>query len=312
MSTALQNVQDDIFSCEPRFNAINVYKLNFKKEANFALQLLGKNEKLLETASMNPASLENAIANLAAIGISLNPATKEAYLVPRDGEVCLDISAIGMIKLATDSGSIRWGQAKLAHKNDKYKNNGVGKEPTHEYEPFGDRGPVIGVYVVVKTSDNDFLSGEMTIQDCQAIRDRSTAWKAFKNGKIKSTPWSTDEGEMMKKTVIKREQKYWPKSERLSKAVEVLNQHEGIDFKNDKQLPHMNEATDKETPLDKKHSQIRADLAVINRQEKNILDAVSKQSGGQIFEKVEDFDDAQAEAALYIIAGVKKQMAGNK
>jgi hypothetical protein len=35
---------------------------------------------------------------------------------------------------------------------------------------------------------------------------------------------------MMKKTVIKRASKLWPKSERLDTAVQVLNEHEGIDF----------------------------------------------------------------------------------
>ncbi|MDO1851433.1 hypothetical protein Q2367_25255, partial [Escherichia coli] len=39
---------------------------------------------------------------------------------------------------------------------------------------------------------------------------------------------------MMKKTVIKRASKLWPKSERLDTAVQVLNEHEGIDFSNDK------------------------------------------------------------------------------
>ncbi|MEB5392784.1 DNA recombinase, partial [Pseudomonas aeruginosa] len=95
----LTTIQNEIFLCENRFNAVNAFKLNFKREASFALQLLGNNSFLLGVATENPASLENAISNLAAIGISLNPATKEAYLVPRSRAVCLDISAIGLIKL---------------------------------------------------------------------------------------------------------------------------------------------------------------------------------------------------------------------
>lgn len=234
MSTQLTLVQNEIFQCEQRFNAVNAFKLNFKREASFALQLLGNNSFLLSVASENPSSLENAISNLAAIGISLNPATKEAYLVPRNRSVCLDISAIGLIKLATDSGSIEWAQAKLFHKNDKFTDNGVGKEPTHIFEAFGDRGPVLGVYAVAKTKSGDFLTETMSIKECHDIRDRSEAWKSFKAGKAKSCPWATDEGEMMKKTVIKKASKYWPKSERLDTAVQVLNEHEGIDFSNSK------------------------------------------------------------------------------
>lgn len=232
--SALTVVQDDIFECEQRFNAVNAFKLNFKREASFALQLLGNNSFLLGIASENQASLQNAIANLAAIGISLNPATKEAYLVPRNRAVCLDISAIGLIKLATDSGSISWAQAKLVYKNDTFIDNGSGLAPTHKFEAFGVRGDLIGVYAVAKTSTGDFLTDTMSIKECHDIRDRSEAWKSFKAGKTKSCPWSTDEGEMMKKTVIKRASKLWPKSERLDTAVQVLNEHEGIDFSNSK------------------------------------------------------------------------------
>jgi recombination protein RecT len=37
---------------------------------------------------------------VAAIGITLNPASKLAYLVPRDGMVCLDISYMGLLHRA--------------------------------------------------------------------------------------------------------------------------------------------------------------------------------------------------------------------
>lgn len=234
MSTALTTIESKVLALESDFNQVNAYKLNFKKEAGFALQLLKASDFLRSTAQGNPDSLQNAITNIAAIGISLNPATKEAYLVPRNRSICLDISAIGLIKLATDSGSIKWAQAEIVKKNDKFKFLGVGKEPFHEVEYFSDRGETVGVYVVAKTSDGDFLTTVMSVKECHDIRDRSEAWKAFVTGKTKSCPWATDEGEMMKKTVIKRASKLWPKSERLDTAVHVLNEHEGIDFNSER------------------------------------------------------------------------------
>jgi recombinational DNA repair protein RecT len=69
----------------------------------------------------------------------------------------------------------------------------------------------------------------MSIDECYAIRDRS---EAFKKG---SGPWKTDEGEMIKKTILKREYKTWPKtdkSHRMDNAVEIINEHEGVDFSN--------------------------------------------------------------------------------
>ncbi len=272
MSNQLTVIENDIFECEGRFNAVNAFKLNFKREASFALQLLGSNSFLLGIASENPASLENAISNLAAIGISLNPATKEAYLVPRSRAVCLDISAIGLIKLATDSGSISWAQAKIVHQKDTFEDNGPGQAPTHKFEAFSERGPIVGVYAVAKTSTGDYLTDSMSIKECHDIRDRSEAWKSFKAGKTKSCPWSTDEGEMMKKTVIKRASKLWPKSERLDTAVQVLNEHEGIDFKNEK-APHV----DKDSflapaPEEKDLSEMGLKLAAAKRSEGELVE----------------------------------------
>ena len=86
---------------EPLFvGALTDQSLTWAKECQFAIQLFQRNQKLAETAISNPTSAQNAIINVAAVGISLNPASKLAYLVPRDGMVCLDIS-----RLASSSGA---------------------------------------------------------------------------------------------------------------------------------------------------------------------------------------------------------------
>ena len=67
----------------------------------------------------------------------------------------------------------------------------------------------------------------MTLTDIYEIRNRSASWKAFVKDK-KSTPWKTDEGEMIKKTVIKQAYKYWPKtSPQLENAIHYLNTDAG-------------------------------------------------------------------------------------
>ena len=197
--------------------------INFDREAEFALQALYGNKFAMEIAMKNRQSVINAVVNIAAIGISLNPAKKQAYLVPRDGKICLDISYMGLMDLAIDSGSIRWGQAELVYETDTFALNGVDQQPTHQRNPFAkDRGEVVGVYVVVKTADGDFLTDAMSVEEINAIRDRSSAWKAYIT-KQKSCPWLTDWGEMAKKTVVKRAYKYWPKTERLDTAIHHLN-----------------------------------------------------------------------------------------
>lgn len=204
--------------------------LNFEREAGFAVQILSANDYSLSLATKNRQSVIDAVTNIAAIGISLNPAKKQAYLVPRDGRICLDISYMGLLDLAISSGSLKWGQSALVHEHDGFALNGFDNPPTHNFNPFGkDRGDVVGVYVVVKTADGDFLTTCMSIDEVNAIRDRSESWKKGQKG-----PWKTDPGEMAKKTVIKRASKLWPKTDRLEQALHHLNTDggEGLGFAN--------------------------------------------------------------------------------
>lgn len=213
------------------FTSVSVdQKITWQKELNFATQLLSKNKSLDDVAWKNTQSLKNAIINVSAIGISLNPALKHAYLVPRQGAVCLDISYMGLLHLACMSGSIMWGQAKIVRKSDTYISQGIDKAPKHEFDAFGDRGAIVGVYCTVKTCDGDYLTEEMTLDAVYDIRNRSMAYK--KN----SGPWLTDPEQMIRKTVVKRASSYWPKVERLDTAIHMLNveNEEGIDFNNDK------------------------------------------------------------------------------
>lgn len=224
MSQAVATITQDIYGARNQFaNVLTDRSLNFEREAEFAIQVITSSEYATKIAVQNRQSVVNAITNIAAIGISLNPAKKQAYLVPRDGKICLDISYIGLMDLAMATGAIRWAQAELVYTADSFALNGFDKPPTHSYNPFAkDRGEAVGVYVVVKTADGDYLTETMSIDDVNAIRDRSSAWKAWISKKS-SCPWVTDPGEMMKKTVVKRGYKYWPKTERLEQAIHHLN-----------------------------------------------------------------------------------------
>jgi recombination protein RecT len=290
------SIQDSIYSVEKDFNQVNSYKMSFAKEVQFALQLFQGSEGLQKAAHLNPASLEYAIINLASIGISLNPALKEAYLVPRGGKVCLDPSYIGLCKLATDTGAIEWVQAEIVKANDSFKFIGVGKAPIHEMTPFGDRGAVIGVYCIARLSTGEQLSTIMSKKECDNIRDKcskgSTSWKDFYE-------------EMLKKTCIKRAAKLWPRSERLAKAVDVSNEHEGIDFSNSK-APHVDQsAYESEAPTDKTFANLRALLAAKNKNEEGLLNYLNTQFKDSTIFKLEEMNAAQVEYAYRLLGGSK-------
>jgi len=205
--------------------------VDFGAEANYAMQLLYANDFALKIALGNPISVQNALRNASAIGISLNPANKHAYLVPRKGNICLDISYMGLLHLAMSTGSIEFGQAKLVYEKDTYENVGIDKPPVHKSNTFGDRGNLVGVYCVVRTNTGAYLTEEMTIEEVNQIKGRSESGKSGKG------PWVTDYFEMVRKTVIKRASKYWPKVDRLNTAIDLLNTEgeEGISFNHQKQ-----------------------------------------------------------------------------
>ncbi len=225
MSNDLALVTNDIYACRDAFLAVQAEpSLNFDREANFAIQILEGNNYTLKVALQNRQAVIDAVTNIASIGLSLNPAKKQAYFVPRKGKICLDISYMGLMDLAMSTGSVRWGQAKLVYESDVFELNGVDQPPTHKTKPFAsDRGPVVGVYVVIKTADGDYLTHPMSMGEVIAIRDRSEAWKAYVKDNTKLCPWVTDPGEMTKKTCVKQAYKYWPKTDRLEKAIHYLN-----------------------------------------------------------------------------------------
>ena len=209
----------------------------FSQEVHFAMQLLSKNKFLLSTAKNNKQSLKNAILNISATGLTLNPISQYAYLIPRKGEVCLDISFRGVVKTAMDTGSVVFLEADTVFENDKFALNGIGIKPSFSKNPFQDRGKIVGAFVTIRTIEGDYITTVMSIEELYKIRGMSEAYKKGYG------PWIEFEGEMLKKTVIKRAAKLWPKTDKfhiLEKVIAVQNEHEGIDFEseyeNDKKL----------------------------------------------------------------------------
>lgn len=222
MASNIEIISGDVYALRDGFKAVAVDRdVNFDKEAGFALQILGASEYAMKAAVANRQAVCDAVTNVAAIGISLNPAKKQAYLVPRKNKICLDISYIGLIDLAVATGSILWAQANVVREHDNFIINGFDKPPTHAHDPFAGaaaRGSIKGAYVVVKTPDGEYLTHTMDIESIYSVRNRSESWKAGQAG-----PWKSDEGEMIKKTVVKQAYKYWPKTDRSGRVDEAIH-----------------------------------------------------------------------------------------
>jgi len=225
---------------EERFVKVAPQAMKFDAEVGFAIALINNNEYLKRGAIECPQSLQQAMASVAAIGLSLNPAKKEAYLITRnvktkaaDGRefwqtrIHLEPSYMGLCNIATNTGSIDWVQARCVYAEDEFIDHGPGLRPTHNYNAFKkDRGEFVGVYCVAKAG-GDYLTTTMTADDVISIRDRSEAWKRNQSG-----PWKTDFEEMAKKSVIRNAFKTWPKTDKLARmeeAVHISNDNEGFE-----------------------------------------------------------------------------------
>jgi recombination protein RecT len=229
---------------EARFATLAPKSIKFEAEKGYALQLLQNNSYLARVAEENKLSLLHAVTNCAAIGLSLNPAKKEAYLITRTvneggkfiSKVFLEPSYQGLCNLATNTGSIEWVQANVVYSNDEFTDNGPGEKPTHKYDAFATkdrRGDFVGVYCTAKTHGGDYLTTIMPADEVYSIRDRSEAYKAMiERKKGNGGPWVSDFAEMAKKSVVRRGVKMWPKTEqfdRIEAAVMMSNDNEGFE-----------------------------------------------------------------------------------
>ena len=196
----------------------------WNKEIIFALQIFRGNETLQKC---DPQSIRNAIVNIATTGATLNPALKQAFLIPRkvDGTMmcCLDFSYRGLASLAIDTGAVLDMDATAVHKEDFFSYE-MGLEPKLVHKPSmeQDAGATTHVYAIaiLKNGIRKFIV--LTKAEVEKVRQSSQApnspmWKGW---------W--DEG--ARKTAIKKLYKLLPQNEKMSEAIEIINKHEGIDF----------------------------------------------------------------------------------
>jgi recombination protein RecT len=232
MNDIVANLNGLLARTEKSFEAKNDHQLNFMKECGFAKQQVMKTDFAIRTAQNNQQSLINAIQNVSAIGVSLNPALAHAYLVPRDGGIHLDMSYKGLIKLATDSGAILHAVAELIYEGDTFEWKGKLEKPSFSADVLNpDRQDIKdpfknlkGAYCVATLPDGSAMCDYMTAAELEKIRNTSKA----SNG-----PWKTWPERMMLKAMLKRASNSWPQGSdraRFDKAVEVLNEHEGIEI----------------------------------------------------------------------------------
>lgn len=202
------------------------------REISFAAQVVAK-DFYLQKCSIE--SVMAAVVNIANIGLTLNPAAQQAYLVARyskkdNGFECTLMPGYrGFLHLLVSSGGVRHIIANLVYEKDEFE-----VEPTNEARPVRhkpylrrDKGELIGGYALATLPDGAKVVEWMPIEDINDIRDNADSYKKSIEKGFPS-PWITNYSEMCRKTLIRRIQKYLPTtySDRVNAAVEL----DGADY----------------------------------------------------------------------------------
>jgi len=225
----LAKIKDSIIKAKPKFEAINnAEMLDFAKESSFAYQILQGNSYL---ASANQESIVNAIVNIARIGLTLNPALKLAYLVPRkinkELHCILDVSYMGMIKILTDAGAVKNMTANVVYEKDFFDHEmGTNAFLKHKKTFAKERGEKYASYAIAYFRDGGSQFDIMRRDEVEQIMKSSEAYKSDKEKGTKYSPWMAWEDEMWKKTPIKRLFKFLPKKNLSDEVIAMIaNEH---------------------------------------------------------------------------------------
>lgn len=209
-------------------------------ESMFALQALANNSLLQKC---DPITVRDAIVNVAAIGLSLNPQLQHCALIPRYNtraqvyQCHADPMYQGLLKLATDGGAVLSVWCNIVYKGEAEDHRfsySVGTNPyiKHEPDPFITQKMenAIGAYCCAEIRGASHIHVTfMGRDDVMKARNASDMIKkALKEDKPIRGPWADWEDQMWCKTVLKRASKMWPKgSGRLETAVHLANVAEG-------------------------------------------------------------------------------------
>ena len=181
--------------------------------SRIAITALTRTPKLAECTE---ASLMRCLLDLSALG--LEPDGRRAHLIPYKDQCTLVIDWKGLAELAMRSGIIAKLHADVVCENDVFEFN-LGEVSRHVIDFRRPRGEPYAAYALAVTKDGATFCVVMTRDEIEKIRDNSQGYKAAVKYQ-KDSPWTTNEGEMWKKTAFRRLSKWLPLSPEFRDALD--------------------------------------------------------------------------------------------
>ena len=178
-----------------------------------AITALTRTPKLQECT---PESFMRCLLDLSAMG--LEPDGRRAHLIPYGKDCTLVIDYKGIVELVMRSGMVSRIHADKVCEADIFEYD-CGDVKRHAIDFRKPRGDAYAYYALVKFKDGTEKSEVMSMEEIEAIRNRSQGYKSAIAYK-KSHPWLTDFDEMAKKTVFRRCSKWLQLSPEIRDAME--------------------------------------------------------------------------------------------
>ena len=241
VTTALEQIRDNFVALAKQAPV----PLDWKREAGFAIQMVMRDDRLLQCDTQ---SIVNAVTNLAAVGLTLNPVKQQATILARWNrdkrcyEAGLTIMYRGLAYLAGQAGVTNI-VTDVVYSADEISisRTDQGDQYTHRINITAPRDGIgnkfMGVYVAARMPGNKSLPKVEWVpaEDIFTMRDQSDGYRDDKGEIRKNSPWVKWFDEMAKKSALKRAQKRWEESiaenqnwERLQTAVNIDNVTEGV------------------------------------------------------------------------------------
>ena len=209
-----QQFKSEIQAAAPSLSKLLPAHISIEKFQQIVLGAVTANPKLLEA---NRMSLFRACRDAAEIGLSLNPALRQADILVRKGMAQFQPRYGGLMELARRSGQVKTIYAHVVRDGDTFEYE-LGTDKTLRHKPIG-TGALTHAYCVWVLRDGTKDFEVMTKADIESIKKRSPAGA---NG-----PWGSDESEMWRKSVVRRASKYWPASPEMERVAAAFNEIEG-------------------------------------------------------------------------------------
>lgn len=236
-------------SAEQVFLNLNIDETRTKIELGFASQYFTDGKKGLALQRCDPDSIRNAVITVARTGITLNPALKLAYLIPRKGKCTLDISYMGLREILLRAGVVLNLEGFIVYEDEladfkiEYGTNAyITHSPKFDFRDPKDflNRRMVGVYTVAHLNTGHINFEYMPAGEVLAIKA-----KYSEAGDSEFSGWNIKEveGEFWKKTCIKRHWKKLPKTNLTQEVIEAIESEHEID-KDTKPLKNKASITD--------------------------------------------------------------------